>query len=204
MNSELVQIGFFDLELDTPQKTWRIGLEGQLQDTLRKRAAKIKAVVAQANFLIGEELATAQKELTYKNGGFVKWLEEEIGIDYQRAYEFIQIWENYKMFPLSGNISEIGKKVLLAGAKKDVPDSARQEIVARHEAGKKVSLADADEIIERHKAELEELKEANQELQRDFELFKDEVEANEQAHVALVQSLEQKLEEKPEPVSNGQ
>jgi hypothetical protein len=174
--SDLVQTGFFDLELDAPQKTWHIGLEDKLQDTLRQRAAKIKTVVAQANFLIGEELATAQKELTYKNGGFVKWLEEEVGIDNQRAYEFIQIWEHYKMFPLSGNISSLGKKVLLAGAQKDVPESARQEIVTRHEAGEKVTLAVSDEIIERHKAELEELEEARQDLQREFDLFKEDIE----------------------------
>lgn len=173
MNNELVQTGFFDVELDTPQKTWHIGLEDRLQDTLRQRAAKIKAVVAQANFLIGEELATAQKELTYKNGGFVKWLEEEVGIDNERAYEFIRIWENYKLFADSANISSLGKSVLLAGAKEGVPESAREEIVTRHEAGEKITLAVSDDIIAKHKAELEEEREARQELQRSFNLFKE-------------------------------
>jgi hypothetical protein len=174
MSQELVQTGFFDLELDVPQKTWHIGLEDKLQDTLRQRAAKIKAVVAQANFIIGEELATAQKELTYKNGGFVKWLEEEVGIDNQRAYEFIQIWEHFKMFPNIGNISEIGKMVLMISSKKDVPESAREEIVTRHEAGEKITLAVSDEIIERHKAELEAVEKAKNELQQEFDLFRDQ------------------------------
>lgn len=189
MSSELVQTGFFDLEL-TQEKTWHVGLEDKLQNMLRQRAAKIKAVVAQANFIIGEELATAQKELTYKNGGFVKWLEEEVGIDFERAYEFIRIWENYKMFALSANISSLGKKVLLAGAKKDVPESARQEIVTRHEAGEKITLAATDEIIARHKAEVEELKETNQELQREYDLFKDDRERERREYDSRLTTIE--------------
>jgi len=199
MSNELVQTGFFDLELDAPQKTWHIGLEDGLQDTLRQRAAKIKAVVAQANFIIGEELATAQQELTYKNGGFVKWLEEEVGIDHERAYEFIRIWEGYKMLALSANISGIGKKVLLKSSRDDIPESARQEIVTRHTSGEKITMAVSDEIIERHKAEAEaakqqaeELEKANQDLQgrlftseEEVRQAKEEVQRSDEMRVAV-------------------
>lgn len=197
MNNEIVQSEFFDnIEPEiTQQKTWHIGLEDKLQDTLRQRAAKIKAVVAQANFIIGEELATAQKELTYKNGGFVKWLEEEVGIDNERAYEFIHIWEGYKMFADSANISSLGKSVLLAGAKKDVPQAAREEIVIRHEAGEKITLATADDIIERHKAEVATLEAEKLQIQAQFDFYKQHTQnKQEQLHAKI-----NELENTPEP-----
>lgn len=198
MNNELVQVGFFDLESDMPQKTWHIGLGDKLQDTLRQRAAKIKTVVAQANFIIGEELANAQKELTYKNGGFVKWLEEEVGIDHERAYEFIRIWEGYKMLALSANISGIGKKVLLKSSKDDVPESARQEIVTRHEAGEKITLATADEIVERHKAEIAKLQAEKERIQSQFDFYKQDAEQREDLLNARIDDLENAPQ--PEPV----
>ncbi len=200
MNNELVQTGFFDIEQDTQQKTWHIGLEDKLQSTLRQRAAKIKAVVAQANFIIGEELATAQKELTYKNGGFVKWLEEEVGIDHERAYEFIRIWEGYKMLALSANISGIGKKVLLKSSKDDVPESARQEIVSRHEAGEKITLALSDEIIERHKAEIAALEAEKQQLQSQFNYFKQDAEQQQAQLNAKIDELESMPTPEPQKV----
>jgi len=135
------------------QKTWHVGLSNELQATLRQRAVNIKVISLQATLAIAKELTEAQKELLYKNGGFVKWCEEEVGIDFQRAYEFITIWESYKMFPESGNILGISKTVLLDSSKKDVPQSAREEIVERHKKGETITIAASNEIIERHKAE---------------------------------------------------
>lgn len=146
---------FDNATVDGQQKTWHIGLSNELQSSLKQRAVNIQLIYLQATMSLGRELAEAQKELSYKNGGFVKWCEEEARVDHQRAYEYIQIWENFKMLPLSGNILDIGKKVLLAASKKDVPQSARQEIVERHEAGQDITMALADDIIRKHKEEVE-------------------------------------------------
>lgn len=153
-------------EMEVQQKTWHIGLSEDLYATLRLRASRIKGIFVQATLAIGEELASAQKDLAYRDGGFVKWCEEEVGIDHQRAYEYIQIWDGYKMLPLSGNISSIGKKVLLLSSKEDVPQTAREEIVDRTVAGEKISLDEANEIIESHKRRAEEAEQKAKDTQQ--------------------------------------
>lgn len=146
-------------DLDIQQKTWHIGLSEPLCASLKQRASRIKGVFVQATMAIGEELASAQKELAYKDSGFVKWLEEEVGLDHQRAYEYIQIWEHYKMLPESGNILSVGRSVLLLSSKEDVPQSAREAIIKEHESGEKVTLERAKEIIEEHKLRAEKAEE---------------------------------------------
>lgn len=196
-------------DTEVQQKTWHIGLSDELQTRLRQRATNIKVISLQATLAIAKELAEAQKELAYKNGGFVKWCEEEADIDFQRAYELIPVWESYKMFPESGNILGISKTVLIESSKKDVPQTARQEIVDRHQSGEKVTLALSEDIIKKHKGEVEAEKQRADEAEQkrklaQQQLFTTQAQAQEDSAKLnqQIEELKKKIEKlsKPEEI----
>jgi hypothetical protein len=187
VNNELTLFGDTDIQ----QKTWHIGLSDELVSSLRQDALDVKTIFVQATLALGKKLAEANAKLAYKNGGFVKWAKEEAGLDHERAYEYIRIWDGYKMLADSANISEIGKSVLIASSREDVPESARKEIVTRHEAGEKITLKVSDEIIERHKAEVAALQSKTRQLEIKL--------ADEQETVRVLELRIDDYESRPEP-----
>lgn len=173
---ELVQAGFFDLEEthnDSPiQVTYdysRVTPEQANQlETIYNRVLVRHIATAYED---GKDLLEARniQGLPYKE--FIAWACAVFGWGESSVCDKINVALNWGITPPGGVIQDKAMYVL---SRKNTPDSARQEAKALLTAGISITEDQAKEIRDRHKAELEELKEANQELQRSFDLFKED------------------------------
>jgi len=97
---------------------------------------------------IGEELVEAKKEIQpYKEGGFKGWVETQVGITERYAYALINSYEHFGKTEIISVSRFVNTAMLLLSAP-SVPQEARDEAIQRAEAGEKINVKLAKEIIE--------------------------------------------------------
>lgn len=84
------------------------------------------------------------------HGKFCEWIEAEFRWSHDTAGRFMNVANRF-----SGNpeIAEMGPSVLYLLASPSTPDSAVAEALERSQAGEKITVRDAQEIRDRHKAD---------------------------------------------------
>jgi ParB family chromosome partitioning protein len=111
-------------------------------------------------FTVGHELQLTQERLSRKGGGegiFTRWLREEFNWGEAQGYNFIHLVTRREYAPLEANLDNYPDSPLLSGlfllGKGDrlYHQSARQEAVARLQAGEVLRYRDYKDILRRHR-----------------------------------------------------
>lgn len=122
---------------------------------VEERTVEIKALVKRTtrNILeIGEKLVQVKERLGH--GLFGKWLESEFEWSQDTANNFMRVAQHFADNP---KISEFAPSALYLLAAPSTPDTARQEALKLAERGETVTHTKAKSIVERHKADDEDL-----------------------------------------------
>lgn len=128
-------------------------LDAETRIVVQQRTSEIKALMkrtAQDIIEIGEKLAEVRDKLTHnKQGGFEAWLQAEFDWTRQTAYRFISVSEKFNR----NNLLQLdfAPSALYLLAAPSTPDEARQEAIARAEAGEAITHTKAKEIVSEHK-----------------------------------------------------
>jgi len=194
MNNELVQTGFFDVK--------ELHDEGPIQviyDYSRvtpEQADKLETIYnrmfmrhMRTAYEDGKDLLEAKQVKNLPYSEFIEWTQTCYGWGQtvvERKINGALYWGDFS--PASG--AKIDEKAIDALSTKRVPESARKEAKALLTTGISITENQAKEIRDRHKAEVEELKEAKQELQRSFDLFKDDRKKERQEHEDKLKAIE--------------
>src|SRR5882762_83974 len=176
MSNDLVQTGFFDLE--EVRNSEPIQVTYDYSRVTPEQASELETIYnrmfmrhLRTAYEDGKDLLEAKtiKDLPYEE--FIAWAQTCYGWSERMIDKKINRALHWGDFTVTcdGKIEERAIDLL---STKRVPESARQEAKALLTAGISITEDQAKEIRDRHKAELEELKEAKQELQREFDLFK--------------------------------
>jgi hypothetical protein len=118
---------------------------------VQNAADTIHQIRGQAIWQIGEQLAGVKARLDY--GLYGEWLAKEFGWSDRTARLYVQV---YEAFGSAENFSEVSRRIdrsaqyLLSAP--SVPGSARDEALARAEAGERITHRAAQKIKQRHKA----------------------------------------------------
>jgi Protein of unknown function (DUF3102) len=125
---------------------------GARKPTLAEHAEAIRALRKQTieNIIeIGRRLVDVRDNLL-EHGEWLPWLEREFAWSRQTADHFIHVYEARDKLPTVGNL-ELPITALYLLAAPSTPDSARQEISARIEAGESVAIAEVKQTIAEHR-----------------------------------------------------
>lgn len=148
---------------------------------------------AEITFRIGQGLSRARDIFRHKDGGFQEWLETEFNESRQRAYQYIQFYEQKKSDSSSVNgrlhlekLDGISERKLFLMYAPSTPESAREEILESKEAGENITETLIKEKIEAHK-EIERLKAENEALKNS---------SQEQASYELIPQIQALLDNK--------
>jgi hypothetical protein len=136
-----------------PQEECYAGLSAESIQSLEYIDTRIKAVTTQAAIEVGKLLADAREIYRHqKHGGFEGWITTKFGWERTKAYRLI--WR-YEQFGAVANLQQLDM-VLSAQyhlSAPSVPQSARDEALQRAQAGEKITLSLAKEIIEAQQAQ---------------------------------------------------
>lgn len=118
---------------------------------VQQRTGEIKAVMKRAArdiIEIGEKLSEVKARLGY--GKFGEWLESEFEWSERTARQFMTVADTFK----SANFADlqIAPSALYLLAAPSTPDAARDEAIARAEAGETITHSTARDIVAEHKA----------------------------------------------------
>src|SRR5258708_5622199 len=132
------------------------GFPKDVQTSLHKRVDNLKQLgnTATQTFLeIGKELAAAREEIQpFRDGGFQEWVHVELGITEQYAYQLINVYEQFGKDASKLNLlAGLSNTVLREISAPSVPQEARDTVVAKAQAGEKVSVAQAKDIVKQAK-----------------------------------------------------
>jgi hypothetical protein len=98
--------------------------------------------------VIGNRLMDAREKCKRVDGGFRRWIEHRCGVHPSWAYSAIQV---ARRFQVSHNVRHFTTRALFDLARNNVPDEAREEAVARAEAGEPIGKRVAAEIVAKHR-----------------------------------------------------
>ena len=118
------------------------------RDFLRGKEAAIKQRAAQAVVEIGRDLLEAKARVGH--GKFLEWLKGCFPWSQATAQRMMQVAENLKFVKLT-NLENIQTAALYLLAQPSTPESAREEVLTRAEAGETLSHAQVKELIEARK-----------------------------------------------------
>jgi hypothetical protein len=217
---ELVQIGFFDMKPVASNGNSEIAIiadwSGLSKEEatnyhveLEKREKQLDAIISfaeeQRKSVICEKSDLySYMKATRSYDEWLVWL-KYINVSYRSAQECIQMGTEYRteLTCTSGASRLLSRNQIRAihrtGEGHDILAKVNSGDVKPNWEDLNKEIEAANQRTKEAEEKLEEERKAREEDQKQHSLFKDEVETNEQAHVTLVQSLEQKLEEKPEP-----
>ncbi len=139
VHTQIAKIG------DNSSMAWKEAAEKRIKALMEKWTANTLA--------LGAELAKARErfplnEKTGRRAGFLTWAKEVTGISKTQVFNLLQVHDRF------GHRSEdikLGQKVLMLLAQKDVPESARVEIVRRAERGERIDSKETKKIVNKHK-----------------------------------------------------
>jgi Protein of unknown function (DUF3102) len=121
-------------------------------DRLEAIAKEIETLQANTILHVAQRLAEARDIFKYRRdeGGFGGWVECRLRYSRDRAYNLLHVHERF-----GGQSVELfdafAPTVLYLLAKPSTPESARGEVLDRAAAGKSVSVAEAREVVRKHK-----------------------------------------------------
>jgi len=147
--TESRQLALFDygtLDLDT-------------RSFVQTKTAEIRILIkqtAQGIIEIGQRLIEVKERLGY--GNFDSWVKGEFDWSRSTAYRFISVAESC---PTVGQL-DFSPKALYLLAAPSTPESAREEALTLAESGERVTYHKAQELVAKHKSELEATKKAAQ------------------------------------------
>jgi hypothetical protein len=125
-------------------------LDGDDWQFVKDATDTIHQIRGQAVVQIGEQLATLKARLNH--GQYGDWLRAEFDWSESSAQSFVQVYEVFGKNPKFGDLGHLiarsGQYLL---ARESTPEAARDEALARAEAGEQVTHKAAKEIVERHK-----------------------------------------------------
>jgi Protein of unknown function (DUF3102) len=113
--------------------------------SLPERAQRIRDLVGTARICIievGRELIAAKAEVAH--GDWLPWLDQEFGWSEDTAQNYMRIARGFPQIPKA---SVFTGEALTALSAPNVPQSVRDEAVARAEDGEHISKADAEALI---------------------------------------------------------
>jgi hypothetical protein len=120
-------------------------LARSLQERAERIAGRERGVI-DAILANGREFCEAREELRHnKTGGFEGWYTLH-GWKRATVYNYIQAWEQFGNLPTVAQLA-IAPSALYLLAAPSTPESAREEALARAEAGEPVSYSAAQEIV---------------------------------------------------------
>lgn len=132
---------------------WYVGLPLDTVHALEQRVQRINAVVAQATLDMGRELVEAHKEIQpFKAGSFQAWVNARIGISEQDASQLMAVYERFGESNIMV-LSRFAQTALLLLSAPSVPPEAHDEARARAEAGDKIMVQRAKDLIEAQRAQ---------------------------------------------------
>jgi predicted transcriptional regulator len=128
-------------------------LDAETRIITRQRAGEIKTLMratAENIMQVGEKLLEVQVKLG--NGQFDAWLSAEFDWSRRTAYNFIGV---FKQFRDRANFAQIdvATSALYLLAAPSTPESAVEEVLARAEAGERITHTEAKAVVAEHKAE---------------------------------------------------
>lgn len=124
-------------------------LDAETRIVVEQRTSEIKTLMrrtAQDIIEIGEKLIEVKERLPH--GAFGGWLESEFGWSQETARRFMNVAREFPQIPTG---LEFQAKALYLLAEPKTPDEARQEAIARAEAGERITYSTGRDIVDRHK-----------------------------------------------------
>lgn len=100
---------------------------------------------------LGKQLSTARDLTQNQEGGFMKWVKDELGWSRQYAYNYINVFDTFGTLPNEAQNLPIGLTAAIALGKPSTPAEARTEALKLAESGKTISASTAKDIIKKHK-----------------------------------------------------
>lgn len=130
-------------------------LDSETRIVVRQRTSEIKTLMkrtAQDIIEIGEKLIEVKGRLPH--GAFGGWLESEFGWNRVTAHKFMRVAETFSNVQNSEHLN-LSFETMAYLAAPSTPEPARQEAIARAEAGETITHKAAKEIVTEHKAQPE-------------------------------------------------
>lgn len=135
-----------------------IAESGHNVETYREAAAKrIKQLMQNwtANTLaLGSELTRTAETFPLnpkrpdQRPGFMKWARQETGLSETQINSLLHV---HRKFGHQPGAAQLAQKVMVLLSRKDVPESARIEVLGRAERGEHISHGEAKKIADKHK-----------------------------------------------------
>jgi hypothetical protein len=126
-------------------------LDTETRIVVRQRAVEIKDLMsstAENIMRVGEKLLEVQVKLG--NGKFDAWLQAEFDWSRRTAYNFIGVFKEFRGRANFAQI-DIATSALYLLSAPSTPESAKQEIIMRAEAGEPISHTTAKAVVEAHR-----------------------------------------------------
>ena len=126
-------------------------IEDKEQSEIMAKTEQIKVLVGDMRnntIEIGKQLSEVQEILAKKGSGtFLSWLSEEFGWAKSTAYRFMDVYKRFGVLPNLGRM-KIDQSALYKLAAESTPDKARDKAVEMANAGEKITMKVAEELIE--------------------------------------------------------
>ncbi len=119
----------------------------QLRDTIKTGHTNL----LQHCISLGKHLSAARDLSQDKEGGFIKWVKDELGWSRQYAYNYINVFDTFGELPDEAQNLPIGLTAAIALGRPSTPPEARTEALKIAETGKSISASTARDIIKKHK-----------------------------------------------------
>jgi len=100
---------------------------------------------------LGKQLSAARDLSQDYEGGFMKWVKEELDWSRQYAYNYINVFETFGELPDDSQSLPIGLTAAIALGRPSTPEDARTEALKLAKEGTTVSASTARDIIKKHK-----------------------------------------------------
>ncbi len=100
---------------------------------------------------LGKKLSAARELSQNRDGGFMKWVKDELSWSRQYAYNYINVYETFGELPDESHNLPIGLTAAIALGRPSTPEDAREEALKLAKSGTAVSASTARDIIKKHK-----------------------------------------------------
>ena len=147
---KLIQEDFEIPQLDAAQQFSYDDLDSETSEFIQHQATKIRALLRQNILEIGSSLLEVKQRL--KHGTFISWIESEFQWSYSLAYKFMRVADAFPNQFKSVNFTDLNlaPSALYLLAAVSVPEAAREEAIARAQAGEEITYSIAQEIKRKH------------------------------------------------------
>jgi hypothetical protein len=176
------------------------GLSEESIDHLEVRVGNIRKISNKASFDIAIELCGARDEYRHnKHGGFEGWVEERLKIGRSTAYRIIDRYNGFATVPNLGQLDIVLSAQYQLSAP-TAPKEAREEALELAESGEKITVAKANELIEKWQRIAEDNKKKADDAKAQIDIF--------QSHSKLaddkIDELSQQITELEEKLKTAQ